>query len=277
MSSKESNKENALEYWISTGSEFVGATVGGVMGTLIAGPALGALAGASGVIVSKGLNKLLSDFASRNLSGKEKTRVGAAVYFSLEKIQSYLNAGYKVRNDGFFEEKDHKRSDAEELLEGILLKTRDEHEEKKIKILANILTGLVFSEVSATEGNYLLKLTEKLTYRQICILGFLQQEKKVKIDNYIYYGYFDRNIIKNNPGYEAAALITQIYEMNNLCLVDWTKIDRNNPENAKYLLLDELGRRYCDLADLKDITQEDIVYVKNEITKFRGAPINIKF
>lgn len=139
-----------------------------------------------------------------------------------------------------------------------------------------ISTGIAFFDVSATEGNYLLKLTEQLTYRQICILGLLQQEK-IEIYDDIYYGYFDRNIFKNHPGYETAALISQIYEMNNLCLVDWTKPDRKNPESAKYLLLDELGRRYCDLADLKDIAQEDIDYVKNEITKFRGDLINIKF
>ncbi|GBE90642.1 hypothetical protein [Nostoc cycadae] len=273
MLEKQSNEKDAVRYWISIGSEITGAAIGGSMGFLTAGPVGGALAGALGVVISKGLGKLLSDFADRSLSKKEKDRIGTTVYFALEKIEIYLNCGRVPRSDGFFEANDHKRPYSEEILEGVLLKSRDEHEEKKLKILGNIFANIAFSEISLTESNYILKITDILTYSQICILALINQEKTLDVKDYFYYGWLEKNPIKNGFSDEKQCFLQQLYEMYNLGLLEWTKQDRRKPNEQKKLFLDALGKRYCKLANLEEVSQEDIEYVKKKIFHINFAPL----
>ena len=122
------------------GSDIAGAATGSAIGFLTGGPGGAAIGGATGVIISKSL----SDITDRLLSNREKMRVGATATFALTKIKSRLDSGDKLRNDGFFEEKEGGRPDAEEIFEGVLLKAKNEHEEKKAKILGNIFANIAF-------------------------------------------------------------------------------------------------------------------------------------
>ena len=51
-------KKDGIEKWISTGSEITGASMGGLIGLTVAGPAGAILAGAGGVVITKILEKL---------------------------------------------------------------------------------------------------------------------------------------------------------------------------------------------------------------------------
>ncbi|MFN8412279.1 MAG: hypothetical protein U0Z26_07820 [Anaerolineales bacterium] len=165
---------NSSEQLISLSSELAGAAIAGALGFLSGSPAIAAGAGIVGVTIAKSANILLTDIANRQLSRREEIKVGAAAAFALDKIQKRLESGEQPRDDYFFSKDSTNHSDAEEILEGVLQKSKNEHEEKKIRLLGNFYATLVFSKgISIGEANYLLQLVESLTYRQICVLAIL--------------------------------------------------------------------------------------------------------
>ena len=159
---------------ITTGAEIAGAAVGGALGFLAGGPIPAAGAEVIGVVIAKGATRLLTDYANRRLSRREQIRVGAAAAFALAAIRERLENGEKPREDGFFSEETKGRSSAEEIFEGVLQKSKNEHQEKKIKLLGNFFANVAFSpDVSVSEANHLLRIAESLTYRQMCLLAML--------------------------------------------------------------------------------------------------------
>jgi hypothetical protein len=101
---------------LSWGSDLTGALIGGVIGASVGGPVGGALGGLGGVGATRSL-KLLADFAHRQLSARERIRVGAAFGFAIAKIQSKIDAGQAPRMDGFFDSTKSRRSKADTILD----------------------------------------------------------------------------------------------------------------------------------------------------------------
>ncbi|MFW0859201.1 MAG: hypothetical protein AAGB97_03340 [Dehalococcoidia bacterium] len=259
-----------VELLISTGSEIAGAATGAAIGFLAGGPAGAAVGGASGVIISKG-TRLLSDIADRFLSKREKIRVGATAAFALAKIKSHLHAGFKVRNDGFFADKEEKRSGAEEIFEGVLLKAKNEHEEKKAKILGNIFANIAFLQgFSVGEANHLLQIAQNLTYRGMCVLSLIKRKDQiqdVKLREESYLEFKGERIF-----YETISTLQEAYQIYNsgliackqkssegyLAMVGWTDLAPNRS------LLTPMGERYYEVMGLEDIPEEDI----KEVAKY---------
>ena len=94
------------------GIDIAGTATGGALGFITGGPGGAALGGASGIVITKGLK----EFVNRVLSTREQTRVSATAAFAIETIKSRLDYGGKLREDGFFEEKQGGKSDADEIL-----------------------------------------------------------------------------------------------------------------------------------------------------------------
>lgn len=270
-----------VESLISTGGEIAGAATGGAIGFLAGGPTGAAFGGALGIIISKGAISLLSDIADRFLSKREKIRVGATAAFALVKIKSHLDAGFEIRNDGFFNNKEMERSGAEEIFEGVLLKAKNEHEEKKAKILGNIFANVAFFQgFSVGEANHLLQIAQNLTYRGMCILSLIKRKDqiqgvKLREDSY-------RESKGERIFYETISILQEAYQIYNSGLIackqkssqeggaeivssegyrvllGWTDIAPNR------LLLTSLGERYYIVMGLDDIPEEDI----KEVAKY---------
>jgi len=260
---------------ISTGSDIAGAATGEALGFLTAGPGGAAFGGAVGVIISK----VLSDIANRLLSNREKKRVGATATFALTKIKSRLDAGDKRRDDGFFEKKEKRRSDAEEIFEGVLLKAKNEHEEKKAKILGNIFANTAFFPgFSAGEANHLLRIAESLTYREMCILSLVHRKEKIpeiKLRECSYvddirdekklYGRSQYGTISN----ETMSMLQEAYEICHAGLMV-CKVKHDEVGEAFWALLGwadvvpddleltEMGERFYQVMGLDDIPEEDV-------------------
>lgn len=63
---------------------------------------------------------------------------------------------------------------SEELLEGVLLASRDAFEERKVEHLGRLYAGIAFdSSVSRAHGNYLIALAQRLTYRQLALMAVI--------------------------------------------------------------------------------------------------------
>lgn len=171
MAGADKNGKDKVRNLIEGGAEIAGGAIGGAIGFLAAGPAGAAALGAGGVMTSKMLVYVGNELSDRLLGPREKARIGATLALAIQEINERIKKGETVRSDGFFDEKESSRSNAEELAESILLKSQREPEEKKIPFFAHLLANITFSpEINVALGEQLIKATDLLTYRQLCIL-----------------------------------------------------------------------------------------------------------
>ncbi len=173
---------------IYAGGDIAGPAVGSAVGFLVGGPGGAALGGALGGLASR----VVHDMANRLLSTREEIRVGAAAFYAIDGIMERLRSGCEPRQDGFFAAKEQGRPDAEEVFEGVLLKAKNEHEEKKVRILGSIFANTAFfTGFSAGEANHLLRIAENLTYRKMCILSLIKRKDEIQGINLREASYYD--------------------------------------------------------------------------------------
>ena len=162
----EVNKSLSL---VTAGSEILGSAAGAAIG-LFGGPIGSVVGAASGPIIVTLVKKVCAEFYDRQIGKRQKIRAGATAGLAMLRIRERLDSGEGIRNDDFFDEKDT-RSSAEEILEGVIIKSHNEHEEKKAQYYANIFVTAAFDDSFTPESlNHFLSLAERLTYRQLCIL-----------------------------------------------------------------------------------------------------------
>ena len=181
---------------ISLGMEAFGVPGGAVLGSVV-GPLI---------------TGLWQDFLQRQLSNREKERVDSVLSVAINEIGRRKAAGENLRTDGFFDEKETGRSDAEEILEAVLLKAQREPEEKKIRHLGLLYSSFPFdSDISVPYANQLIKVAEQLTYRQLCILKLCDVKDKYNLRDK---DYRDQNVDKKDLYqvlYECAELDNKQY------------------------------------------------------------------
>jgi hypothetical protein len=131
----------------------------------IGGPVLG-------IAIGKVLSRIGLEVYDRLVVTRQRLRVGAFLGFALSDAEERAAGGEPLRDDGFFEERGSRRSDAEELMEGLLLQAADAYQELKLRHLGAILPSLaVRRDVSAADGHWLMHLAERLTWRQLVVLA----------------------------------------------------------------------------------------------------------
>ncbi len=261
----EMSLDDKIKSLISMGGEITGPAAGSAIGFLVGGPGGAAVGGLSGVIISRGL----SDITGRLLSKREKVRVGATATYAITKVKARLDSGDELRNDGFFQDKGKGRTDAEEIFEGVLLKAKNEHEEKKARILGNIFANTAFFPgFSVGEANHLLRIADNLTYRKMCILSLIKRKDeiegiKLRQD---YYGY---ELDYEKMSYETISLLQEAFDIRGdglivckdefgegiIAMTEWNDICPNTLE------LTQMGERYYQVMGLDDISEEDVLEV----------------
>ena len=159
---------------IEKGGNVVGTTTGAVLSVLSGSPEVGvatAAIGATGIY-----QKVGGEIADRWLAPREQARIGGVLALSAEVLRSKLEGGRELREDGFFETAHGERSDAEEVLEGVLKKAQAEYEERKLPYLARIWANTCLDDtLGVAKVNYMVKLAEQLTYRQLALVTLAGQ------------------------------------------------------------------------------------------------------
>ena len=163
-----------LRQLIESGTNVVGSTAAAalsvVSGSAELGVALTAI-GATGIY-----QKVGSEIADRWLAPREQARIGGVLALSVELLKSELDRGRTLREDGFFNIPHHDRSDAEEVLEGVLRKAQSEYEERKLRYLSHLWANACLDEaLGVAKLNYMVKLAEQLTYRQLTLITLAGQ------------------------------------------------------------------------------------------------------
>ena len=189
---------------VSLSSNVGGSVTGAFLGFLVGGPP-GALVGAAlGPIAGEAIKKVGNEIANRLLSQREKFRVGVAIDYTAQKFDENLKAKMLIRDDDFFKS-NGERSTADEIIEGVLLTAQREYQEKKLRFHGNLLANIVFHpEIDKAQANMLIRLSERLSYRQLCFLAIFGHKEKYNLRKEDY---------RNQPstiGAEKLALLQEI-------------------------------------------------------------------
>ncbi len=93
-----------------------------------------------------------------------------------------IEQGEKPRADGFFDSVDSSRSKAVELFEAVLLKARQEAQERKLPYLAKLLENSVFSRFSAEDFHAVLSIADRMRYRQFGLLALHTRRREFQFN-----------------------------------------------------------------------------------------------
>ena len=162
-----------LRRMIEAGASIIGSSTSAAISVLSGVPELSigsAALGSSGVY-----QRIGSEISNRMLGPREQARVGGVLALSAEVLKSKLDEGHRLRDDGFFDDVDTgKRSDAEEVLEGVLRKAQTEYEERKLEYYGRFWANVcIVKDMELGDINYLMNLAEQLTYRHLTIISML--------------------------------------------------------------------------------------------------------
>lgn len=249
-----------LKLIIEKGSEIAGGIYGTALGLLFAGP-VGALGGAlMGPIVTELFKRIGGEMAERFLSKREEIRVGATIGLAFSKIESEIQKGKALRNDEFNQTGiDGSRSGAEAILEGTLLKSRSEYEEKKIPFYANFLANMnLDSSISFETGNTLLRIIEQISYRQISILAYCESVESIDTDKWAV------SFLRNQMLGKYQDLYSEIMDLYNKQLLQQAGIEGLGM-TAKSMKLSQLGKLFYSLLNLEMVNVEDKRLIQSSI------------
>lgn len=252
-------KNNKIESIIDTTSTVIGNVAGAAL-TNIVGMTGGVL---SGQIISNIIKKLGDEIFSRHLSPREKERIMDVLRTVRQKIDEKIERGEQIRNDDFFTDTKG-RTSAEEVLEGILLVAQREHEEKKNIYYSNFLTNIAFdNSLDKSEANFFIKLIERLTYLDLCLLKFAGAPNKDIMIRQGDYRDFQGSSTK------LVNLLTQIYSLYNQSLIHFggTALLGLSCVNPSRMTLQGVGAQLHNLMELSKIPVTDLVEIAEILKK----------
>jgi hypothetical protein len=113
---------------------------------------------------------------SRLLGPRQRIRAGAAFAIAIDEIDRRLQAGEELPAS-WLDAREGGRSEAEEILEGVLLAASDAWEEHRVRHLGLLYASLVFSQNRPEYAHYLVTLAERVTWRQMVTLGVLAYDE----------------------------------------------------------------------------------------------------
>lgn len=164
--------------YVDVGTDITGSAAGAAIGLIAAGP-IGAIAGS---VMGPAIKAAANEMASRVLSGRERSRVGTALHAIQVATDENLRNGHSIREDGFFDRQPDGRNSADEIMEGVLLAARREHEERKVPYMGYLMANIAFtSEIDDVLANHVLQLAEELSWTQCIVLSLFGRKEEFTI------------------------------------------------------------------------------------------------
>lgn len=238
----------AISRILSYGADAVGA-IAGVTTELLSGP------GGAGSIVAVGVSSGIKEIAARTLAISEERRIGIAAFTALHRISARLVIGDAPRDDGFFQHAGTGRSPSDEILEGVLLRARDEYQERKLKHFGNFFAELAFTpEISAETAHLLLRTLERLTYRQLCIVAIVGNHGSLNVEPL------------RKPEHHEPELESLKREEMDLHAYDLGSLGLLSPNGAYVDTLSPLGKVLYGLTSLREIDPAELEKLTDTLT-----------
>lgn len=205
-----------------------------------------------GATVQPIFNATIEEFKKRVLSVRETNRIDKVLNDAVNKIKIRLEKGDIPRNDGFWTESHVEVSDAKAILEGILLKSRDEYEEKKLPFYSNLISQMVFDTSWSYERlNAMIRMFEQLSYRQLQIMSLAQQKGEIQTPQWIV------RFKKTPKSYAYYDLFCEVSGLSNLALFQQPGGGYMQGLGDKQEL-SPIGKSMADLMELSSMPQEEL-------------------
>jgi hypothetical protein len=254
--------EKKIRGLLESGAEIAGAVSGTSIGFLLAGPAGAIIGSGASPLITKMFKRSCLEFYDRVLSKRQRQRASAAISFAVVEIANRLESGELPRDDGFFDF-DVSRCPAEEVLEGVVIKSQNEHEEKKAQYYAYLFSTAAFDRsLSLQELNQLLAVAQALTYSQLCLLRLFEDEPVFSLKNRAF-----GDLGSDDSHAKVKSVLLEIVDLHSRELV---YCFRSNEDRSKYALLavdylnpatmrrEFLGRRLTRAMKLEKIPLSDL-------------------
>ena len=192
------------------------------------------------------------EFNTRFLSIREEDRVHKVMNDAICKIQSRLEKGDIPRNDDFLNDSKVEPTEAKAILEGVLLKAKDEYEEKKLVYYSNLIAQMVFdSSWNYQRINAMLRMFDQLSYRQLQLMALAQRKGEINTPQWcvkfkrtpISFSYYD--------------LYCEVVQLSNLSIF-------HQPGGSLMMgigdkqALSPIGKAMAELMELPTIPQEEL-------------------
>jgi len=123
------------------------------------------------------LDVVYKEFDARLLSPRQKHRIDLVFITALKEIESRIDGGAILRDGTFFTDASQGRTKAEEIFEGVLIRAKDQYEEKKLTHFGTFFGRMGYASTSPALANHLLHAAESLSYRQFQFLAHISNVK----------------------------------------------------------------------------------------------------
>lgn len=164
---------NSKQKYVNGGLDIAGAAIPPLLATCLGDPIAGAVTQLAVVCM-----KELSDYEHRQQSERERARSAAALIYAFREVEQRLNAGQQIRDDDFFRLRTGCSVDAQTVVEGVLVKSKQQYEERKIQLIGNLLAAISFDEtISADDACWYLNIIDSLNYQSLLILAALSENQ----------------------------------------------------------------------------------------------------
>ena len=224
----------------------------------------------AGYAVSNFLRNSLRSLVTHFSSERQSKRITDVTEFALNEIRRRLENGEKLRDDGFFDQTID-RSNAEEVFEEVLLKARDEPQEKKIPYIGKLFeNGCFDSSIDSGTLHFLCKESENLTYRQLCIIKITNEmrERRYPLRNQSFQDCITIKDIQRNTTPEQFATLSESVALRDkgYILFSFSKTPEIELETLRYIIPNTMeplpnGTVMYEHMDLKSIPETDMLPV----------------
>lgn len=215
-------------------------------------PVLGVVGGTFAPVVANAAKSLLP----KTIGDREKQRIEVVFTHSIEKIIALIEQGKMPRDDdSYYGATITGIPKAQEILEGVLLKAREEFQSKKLECYSSFFANLCFDEsISFEHANFLLNTLERLSYRQLCILSYLSDGKAIPTSRW-------DAVFKTGNNKELQRyfdLYSEYIDLYNARMIVQTTKVPGFALGMSDTNISSLGLSIVSLADLASIPKEDV-------------------
>lgn len=239
---------------MSKKTEIASGVITLAVGSLIPNP-IGA------AVFDKVMHPIFADFMERLLSTNQKSRIEKVLEDAIYKIASRLEKNdIPSSNEEFWTEDSNRVSDAKVVLEGILLKARDEYEEKKLPYYSNLIAQMAFDPSwSYQRLNAMIRMFEQLSYRQLQLMALAMQKEGIDTSQW------DVKFKRTPNSFAYYDLFCEVVNLSNLALFHQPELSITLGLGNK-LALSPIGKSMAELMELSTIPQDELKDLDNMIT-----------
>lgn len=208
---------------------------------------------------SMGYNAILTDICGTKLSKREFERLGISYKHTVEHIGYNQKNGHPLRDDTFV----HDTGKVKNIIEGIFKSLLNDTEQQKAKFYGYFIANLAFSpEIDYSYANFLQKTISELSYRQLCLIRYYQDNASLNVSKWG--NYFERGEI------EGVDLYTEILELKRLNLIK-KLAPFSVGADLENSALNQSGRILYRMMNLKDLELEDMNALSQLIQKINTS------